>query len=325
MAIRAIGIDDGPRGRESLEAIAASTGVSRETVRRARNELVTAIRSKSTLQEPLQLGLLGVHQSAPSREGSATPRALRRMLTMTGPLPWDEALTAWARAGGKYPYLPLPASAAPLRLWIESVGGFTLNQGTDKHKLTVGTQTPEELDQVSAFLYETLRGHASGIDRALLLGAAESAGLKATTIATALSTHPAVLRLGRSTWALRGQQNHESITAIPLSAPRLVERTRPTSFSWTSDGSLAIEFSVPRGPSPVVAVPQAISELVEGRVFTIAAQQGLRRITVGNARLWGFGTLVSELGLVAGQRARLLIDLLAGSATLSPAIAKEEG
>ena len=49
------------------------------------------------------------------------------------------------------------------------------------------------------------------------------------------------------------------------------------------------------------------------------------RITVGNTRLWGFGPLVSELGMIAGQRARLVIDLLAGTATLTPTIAKKDG
>jgi hypothetical protein len=42
------------------------------------------------------------------------------------------------------------------------------------------------------------------------------------------------------------------------------------------------------------------------------------RVTVGNARLWGFGPLVSELGLSGGQRAQLLINLLAGTASLNP-------
>jgi hypothetical protein len=319
IAVRAAGIGsiDGPR--ESLEAIAADSGVSRETVRRARNELLATLEARSAAERP------GLHprgrsrMSQPPVETPATARALRRLLTMTGPLPWDEVLRAWARAGGKHPYTPLRTDIASLRVWAQSAGGFVLTPDHDQDgPVTVAVETPEDLDRVSVFLYETLCGWAAGIDRVALLEAADSAGLKSTTIATALSHHPAVMRLGRGTWALRGQRDAEPADAKPIPAPRQVHRGRPTSFGWADDGSLIIEFSIPRGPSPVVAVPRAVADLVEEREFVIEGHRRPVRVAIGNARLWGFGPLVSELGLSGGQRAQLLINLLAGTASLNP-------
>ena len=42
------------------------------------------------------------------------------------------------------------------------------------------------------------------------------------------------------------------------------------------------------------------------------------RIAVGNARLWGFGSLLSELRLPVGARATIALNLLAGTATITP-------
>ncbi len=319
IALRAAGIGSIGGPRESLEAIAAASGVSRETVRRARNDLLAAVEAQSAVELP---GLYSRGRPCMSQapvETPATARALRRLLTMTGALAWDEVLRAWARAGGKHPYTPLRTDIESLRVWAQGADGLvvTPDHGQDG-PVTVAVETPEGLDQVSGFLYANLRGRPAGIDRVALLEAADSAGLRSSTIATALSQHPAVMRIGRRTWALRGQRDAESIEATPIPSGRQAARGRPTSFRWADDGSLVIEFSIPRGPSPVIAVPRAVAELVEGQDFVIGGHGRRARITVGNARLWGFGPFVSEVGLSRGQRAQLLINLLAGTAILSP-------
>ena len=319
IAMRAARIGSVDHPRESLEEIAADTGVSRETVRRARNGLLSALQGRSAAD--LSLGPRARPSLSHPPVGSpATARALRRLLTMTGPLAWDEVLSAWARAGGKYPHTPLPTDNAAARVWAQSAGGFVFmpEHGEDR-PVTVAVEKPEKLDQVSDFLYKIMRRRTAGIDRAALFGAAAGAGLRSTTIATVLSHHPAVMRLGRGTWALRGREGPELREANPITTPRQVHRDRPTSFGWAADGSLLIEFSIPRAPSPVVAVPRAIADVVEGREFVIEGQGRPARVTVGSARLWGFGPLVSELGLVGGQRAQLLIDLLAGTASMKAA------
>lgn len=315
MALRAAGWDAPDRDRESLDVIAAELGVSRETVRRARNELLHGVHI------PLSESQVGVvpPPTESSVDSPATARALRRVLTMTGPLAWDEVLSAWARAGGKPPYSPLPADVASMREWVGRAGGLVATPKSNPDvPVTVAADSPEELDQVGQFFYDHLRGKPAGVDRNILLESAESAGLKATTIATMLSQHPAVTRIGRGTWALRGHQRGPD-PLEPVRSTRRAERVRPTTFSWSNDGLLQIEFSIPRGPSPVVAVPKAVAELVEAREFEIEAEGRPARISVRNARLWGFGPLVSEAGLVGGSRAVVALNLISSTATFRPA------
>lgn len=314
----AVGLSpDADHPQESLEAIAAGAGVSRETVRRAKNELIQALEAFSSQGESLA--------AAPRRRGvsggsNATGRALRRLLTMTGPLAWDEVLSAWARAGGKPPYGTLPAEIGSLRSWAQQVGGLNIDSPhRGEGPATVSVRVPEDLDQVSQFLYITLRNRSSGLDRATLLGSAGEAGLKASTVATALSHHPAIVRPSRGMWALRGHQEGEGASLNPAPFRRHSRRTSLTAFSWADDGSLVIEFSVPHNPSPVIAVPRGIADLIEGREFLIDGRGKPVRVAVGNARLWGFGPLVAELGLSAGQRVRLTINLLTGKANFGPA------
>lgn len=305
MALRAIN----PEVRdESLESIATEFGVSRETVRRARNELVRRV---GAVGSPEVVAILpGV--ASPTLSDPATARALRRLLTMTGPLTWDEVLTSWARAGGRAPYVPLPTDAESVRLWIADVRGLKV---AADDSLLVSAEWPEDLDAVGAFLLETLGGRPRGLDRADLLALAEQSGLKGTTIATTLSSHPAVVRLGRGVWALRGHVG--AVDPVDAVARRRVSRPRPTSFSWAPSGALELTFAIPRGPSPVLAVPKAVAALIEGREFEAATEGRPARIAVKNAKLWGFDSLVSSAGLAPGERGVLSLNLIAGSASLT--------
>lgn len=320
MALRAAGLDP-EEGRASLDSIAAELGVARETVRRARNELLLAIEPPPGItNEALYSSLSLPAPSQPSADSPATSRALRRLLTMTGPLPWDEVLGAWARAGGRPPYSPLPADIATMRIWAAEAGGFNVSAAaSDAGWATIGVALPEQLDQVSQFLLDALRKQPAGIDRSKLFELAVEAGLKPTTVATTLSTHPAVTRVRRGIWALRGQQQEEAANErVRVAEPGRGGRARPTTFAWGDDGSLLIEFSIPRGPSPVVAVPKAVSEIIEGREFRVEQEEKQTRVMVRNARLWGFGPLLSELRIPRGARVAIALDLLAGTATITP-------
>lgn len=324
MALRAAGLDDAEGERSSLDVIAAEVGVSRETVRRARNELLHAIEPPSgTTSDAMYLSLSLHAPSKPSADSPTTARALRRLLTMTGPLPWDEVLSAWARAGGKPPYSPLPADVASMRTWASEAGGFTVSAAdVAARPVTIGAVLPEELDKVSQFLLDALREQPDGVDRRELLELADGAGLKPTTIATTLSIHPAVTRLGRGRWALRGRRRGAPSEPARVAEPRRKGRARPTTFAWGADGSLMIEFSVPRSPSPVVAVPTAVSEIIEGREFGMDEGERPMRVTVRNARLWGFGPLLSELRVPGGTRVTISLNLLTGTATITQAEGK---
>lgn len=320
MALRATGLDHVDRERANLDAIAADLAVSRETVRRARNELLSAIEPLSGATREELYALLSLHAPGePSVDTPATARALRRLLTMTGPLSWDEVVSAWSRAGGKPPYSPLPADVASMRTWTRSAGGFSVTADAAAGRpVIIAVTLPEQLDQVGQFLLDSLHERPGGVDRRELLDLAKGAGLKPTTIATALSVHPAVARVGRGIWALQGRRRDTSSEPPRISVPRQTGRTRPTTFTWGSDGSLLIEFSIPRGPSPVVAVPKAVSEIIEGREFRMEEDEKSRRVTVRNARLWGFGPLLSELKMPGGVRATIALNLLASKATIRP-------
>lgn len=319
MALRATGLSSAEEDRQSLDAIAAEMGVSRETVRRARNELLHAMEPREgSSMNAVYASLSLSRPPEPSANSPATVRALRRLLTMTGPLPLDEVLSAWVRAGGKPPYSPLPADVASMRAWATEAGGFVVSRAdSQRMPVSIAALSPEDLDQVSQFLLDALREHPSGLDRNVLLELAGEAGLKPATIATALSTHPAVIRVGRGRWALRGSRPSASNELIRLPAPKRRRRVRPTTFTWSVDGSLLIEFDIPRGPSPVIAVPKAVSALVEGREFAVEARRKGARIAVRNARLWGFGPLLEGLPLSAGTRVTISLDLLASTATIT--------
>lgn len=319
MALRSAGLDPTQKGRVSLEAIASELGVSRETVRRARNDL----RQLMPLLPGTMHEMIYAPLAEPAAVTAATARALRRLLTMIGPQPWDQVLSAWGRARGKRPYLPLPADEATVRAWARDAGGLAVSPGDGANSLTVRTLHPEALDQVSQFLLEALGPHTGGVHRNLLLATADAAGLSHATIATTLSMHPAVIRLGPGIWALRGPSPSKLGGTGGAIAPRRNQRTRPTAFAWGPDGSLLIDFSIPFGPSPVVAVPKAVSELVEGRKFGVPTVDKRVLLTVKNARLWGFGPLLSELGLPGGARATIALNLLACTATIAPAKAKD--
>jgi hypothetical protein len=321
MALRALQLQ--PDGaKESLDAIAADRGCSRETVRRARNELAALVRTSTNRLSG------GANTASDSEVQRSTPNspavalALRRLLTMTGPMPWDEVLNAWARAGGKPPYLPLPSNALSIRDWLVTVVGLHLSGDPTRPAMSV--TSPETLDRVGQFLFDAMKSRPEGVNRSELLLEAERAGLKPTTIATALSSHPAVTRLGRGTWSLRGVHPNIDVRESFARGSRNTARARPTSFSWGKSGTLDIEFTIPRGPSPVLAVPKAIMEFIEGREFEIAVSAKPARVSVRNARLWGFGPLVSQLGLSGGSRAVLALNLISGTAICRPVPGKEK-
>lgn len=324
LALRAAGLSDARSQRPSLDAIAGDSGVSRETVRRARNELVHRLSVHTDERiEHLALGL--VPPSVTTPDAAAVARALRRVLTMTGPMPWDKVLSAWARAAGKHPYLRLPSDTATMQDMAAQVGGFIVTppRGIETSP-TIAVAVPEQLDNVSQFLYDALKSHPSGVDRSVLLGEGEAAGLKPTTIATTLSQHPAVVRLGRGTWALRGDREPIPAPAESTSPSLALHRSQPTVFSWDADGALVIEFSVPRGASPMVAVPKAVAEIIEGREFDIESRGKRARIKARGARLWGFGPLIEEFRVSPGQRVRIRLNLIDSTAAFDGADARKD-
>lgn len=322
MALRALQLQPGG-AKESLEAIAADHGCSRETVRRARMELAALLNTSTNRPDGGGCPASSAEAQQSSLSSPAVALALRRLLTMTGPMPWDEVLNAWARAGGKAPYLPLPSNALSLRDWLATVMGLHLSG--EPTRPTTSVTSPETLDRVGQFLFDSMRSRPEGINRSDLLLEAERAGLKPTTIATTLSSHPAVIRLGRGTWGLRGIRPHPDVNKTLTGRPRSNGRARPTSFSWGKAGTLDIEFTVPSGPSPVLAVPKAITEFVEGREFEIVVSAKPARVSVRNARLWGFGPLVSQLGLFGGSRAVLALNLISGTAMCRSVPGREAG
>lgn len=304
MALRALNAE---AGGQSLESIATEFDVSRETVRRARNELVHRVSAAGSREVVAHLPEV----APPTLNDPATARALRRLLTMTGPLRWDEVLVSWARANGKAPYVALPTDTKSVRKWVGLIGGV---HASAEEPLIVSTEWHEELDAVSTFLLDALAQRPRGLDRTELLALAVLAGLKVSTVATTLSIHPAVVRLGRGVWALRGHVG--AVDPVEAVRHRRLERPRPTSFAWGQSGALELTFSIPRGPSPVLAVPKAVAGLVEGREFLAATDGRPARIAVKNAKLWGFDSLVSLAGLTPGERGVLSLNLIAGTASM---------
>lgn len=270
--------------------------------------------------------LLGVSKTwvclAPSAGAAPGQRALARLVTMTGPLAWTDLLAAWARAGGRSPYVALPPQVDVLADWVR------LAPGVRVHEEPVGTQAGVEalaaasLDRTSQFLHATLAAHPGGMPRGELLLAAEKADLRASGLAATLSRHPALIRTERGRWSLRppswGLHPQSPVARGSPTARR--RRARPTTFTWSPAGELMLEFSVPSGPSPVIAVPSAIARVLAEQRLRVRTPAGDEHgtLTVRDARAWGFGPALGHLHAEPGQRIRLTCDLVRGIAIVLP-------
>lgn len=251
----------------------------------------------------------------PSRRVSESQagRALRRVLEMTGPLPWVDLLAAWARGRGRPPYLPLPSNVRVLTEWLDGVAGVRIRSSQDLD----GTQVVEavtpkvEMDRVGGFLLRALRDQPAGVARADLLESARQSRLQTSTVASAMTYHPALVSLERGSWALRTSPERPPKEAT-LRLTAAYRRPQPTTYTWSPKGDLILEFSVPKSPSPVIAVPSALAEILEGREAPISAALSDVKgtLTVRRARMWGFGAVMASLDAHPGERFRLIFDLI---------------
>lgn len=261
--------------------------------------------------------------SLPAHQVTDSPggRALRRVLTMTGPLMWADLLAAWARAGGRAPHQPLPPRVDVLDAWVTGVPGLALDAPGGPVR---AAHPPVELDRTSQVLLDALTTSPGGLGRAELLAAAESRGLRRSGVAAALSYHPALVAPARGRWALRGTAAASPGVAAAAAIPA-VARRRPTTFAWAPGGQLVLEFTVPSGPSPVVAVPSVVAEVLAGHTLTVRTASGgpAGEMRVRDARAWGFGPALARLGLRPGDRAVLTCDVLAGAVTVTGVPPKE--
>lgn len=265
----------------------------------------------------------------------AAVRSLRRLLSMTGPLPWADVLVAWSRARGRPPYAPLPADTDLLTAWVHGLPGLRVRPSSSTEVGQVVENTAAiDLDRTSQFLLEQLTAWGGTTTRAALFDAAKREGLKPSTLAVALSYHPAIVSPAREAWSLRrspeqpikptGTGAHdqaEHTTHIPVAPVSRVRRRRPTTYTWSPTGELVLNASVPSGPSPVISVPRAIADILEGRALPLstAAADSPAVLTVHNSKAWGFGPLLAVAELSPGERFNLTCNLLEGTATLSRA------
>lgn len=251
---------------------------------------------------------------------SPAGRAMRRLLSSTGPLPWPDLLAAWARGRGRPPHGQIPADITVLSDWLDFPGIRIRSSATLGGQPVVEADAPMvELDKVGGFLRATLSPRADGLPRTELLEAAKEAGLQASSVAAALSYHPAVVQTQRGWWALRRSPDAPAVdTRLPLRGDKRRPRPRPTTYRWTPDGALVLQFSVPSGPSPVIAVPSAVAAILEGREFRVAldGEATSATTTVRGARAWGFGPALAQFGPAPGDRFDLAFDLLSGISTL---------
>lgn len=256
---------------------------------------------------------------------STACRAVRRLVTMTGPLPWADLLTAWASGGGRPPHRPLPTNVDVLTAWLAPVPGLSIraSDALGGQPVVEAVDPPVDLDRTSDFLLRAIGQRPGGLGRAELLEAATRDGLRPANVAAALTYHPAVRKVGRGQWALRTSPDHgRDLAALvgeqpPVVAPRRA-RYRPVTFTWAPDGQLLLEFSAPSGPSPVLAVPSAVAPMLEGRELPLSSppREVTGTLVIRGARAWGFGPLMRDLGTTPGQRLQLSCDLVVRTATL---------
>lgn len=312
-------VDDEAAPRRELRA-ALSTGVPHEVSEDEQRTVVDEL----VLEQHARWLLTPRWASLPAQSvaDSPTGRALRRVLTMTGPLVWADLLSAWARGAGKAPYEPLPARTDVLDAWVTGVPGLRLEAPGGP---VAAVDPPVELDRTSTFLREALNGKPAGRERVELLEAAESAGLRRSGVAATLSHHPALVSVQRGRWALRTGSTAElaapeAAVAAARGGRTRPRKARPTTFTWTPAGELVLEISVPAGPSPVVAVPRAVADVLDGARLIVRTPHAdaMGEMVVRSARAWGFGPALAACGVRPGERAALTCDLVAGAVTVTP-------
>lgn len=310
-----------------LDIASAIGGATAEQTRAAADELVAQSVAR-WLVVPGHTSVWLTLASGPAA-GSPSGRAVRRLLTMTGPLPWVDLLAAWSRGQGRPPYVPLPTEVAVLTAWLAQMPGLRIRPSKELDGQPVVEAVPPDvdLDRTSALLQLALGPRPAGLSRAELLEAATNAGLRSSSVAAALTYHPAVTNVSRGRWALRTspEQPRFAASADEPQAPAVRRaaraRSRPTTYTWSATGELLLQFSAPSGPSPVFAVPSAVASILEGRELPLAVpgKPAAGTLTVRNARAWGFGPLLATFARAPGDRFDLACDLLVGTATLMPA------
>lgn len=306
-------------GAQNLLLDELADGVPRDLS--ARSDLASAVQDLRAGGRVHPLGTSRVFWAIGAESAPAAHRALARLLTMTGPLAWPDLLAAWSRAAAKPPHTPLPTWVDVLTDWVQLVPGVHVREDPVGTPAGADVSEPAELDRTSTFLLRTLSAEPAGMERAELLARAEQDGLRPSGLVAALSHHPALVSATRGRWALRPsswatQEPQRASRASPAPKRR---RPRPTTFTWSTTGELVLEFSVPAGPSPVIAVPSAVTSMLAQQRLVLSTPDGLQHgtLSVREARAWGFGSALRHLGAEAGQRAKLTCDLVAGAATAS--------
>ncbi|CAL8973741.1 hypothetical protein CELL_01608 [Cellulomonas sp. T2.31MG-18] len=246
-------------------------------------------------------------------------RELRRLVTMTGPLPWADLLAAWGRAKGRAPYGSLPADVTVVEAWVDALPGVQIraSEVLGGPQVVEATGRPVELGKVDQFLLESLSEVPAGLARQDLLALAERAGLAASSASTVLTYHPALINPGRGLWALRPSPERSRHFRRPVAVSPTQRRAprRPTTYSWTAAGELVLQISMPATPSPVVSIPAPIAEVVEGRELAITAPSVAGVMIVRGAKAWGFAAALSAIGARPGDRVDLICDLVMGTVT----------
>lgn len=264
--------------------------------------------------------------------GAPSVQALRRLLTLTGPLRRPDLLAAWGRAKGRTPYGALPLEVRILDDWIDGLEGLNLRRSREMSADAVIESCGEDvsLSPMSRFLLVELGAAQGGMTREELLDAGLRSGIPSSTLSAALTYHPAVRHVARGYWQLRAAPDirreaeeaaepdgrSTATTNQPTRVPR-VKRLRPTDYTWSPAGELVLRATVPSGPSPVIAVPTAVASVLEGRQFIVRSQAGTATVKIRNARAWGFGPLLVPLQLLAGNTFELSFDVVNAAATLT--------
>ncbi len=259
------------------------------------------------------------------------PRTLRRTLAVIGPLPWASLLAAWQRQEGLRSFVPLPVEPHVLRAWLEGLAGFCV----DANQVGVDDPSRVILDRTTRVLVEVLDPFPVGIPRAEVLDRCEAAGLSRATVALALTYHPALAHAGRDLWRLRMNPARESAGELPEldveATPGLGKRgrgthgTRAASYTWSANGALVLRAVYTGAPSPVLHVPAAIRELIQGRSFPLwiagaPADVPPAMLRVRGSNAWGFGPLLGAAGIGRNDPIEIHCDLVTGTAKLQPGV-----
>lgn len=261
-----------------------------------------------------------VAEASPPKGSDRLANLSRKVLAVCGPTK-VEVLAAGLERQVRFGRLPAVPPAHVLSAYFSSHLDFEIENETIT---PLRPLTPEhELSRTEFAIWRRFRDVGGGsLSRSDLRAAARNMGIDLAAFASALSYSPVLESRAHGQWALRSSEpaTPSQSSEAPVAVLRKVasRTSRASRYTWDDQGRLVITSILSSPESTVVAIPQAVQVILDGKEFTAIDEDGnsVGTIKVRGGRSWGYDRYLANR---RGQRGDLLMitfDLAQRSSTL---------